>query len=165
MTTPPPFRERLSWQAQPGRIMDGAVRYMMIRPDALMDAVMRLSVDARGEMLMALFSSVREFGGRSASNYNQTATRPLIEVVAETAPDLGWGLWQVERDGDTVSVTVTDSPFTVVAEPSDVPLCAPITGMLSAVGAIMGAASTVAEETVCAARDGGHVCQFHFKKG
>lgn len=165
MTTPPPFRERLDWNAVPGQVRDGAVRYMLIRPDALMGAIMRLSPDAREEMLLAFHASVLDFGGRSAGNYNKTANHPLIEVVAATAPDLGWGTWTVAQGAANVRVAVTDSPFAapLVDEAPAVPVvsaCTPITGMMSAVGTIMAGSPVTAIETHCAARHGGAVCHF-----
>lgn len=167
---PPPFRERLDWDAVPGQVVDGAVRYMLIRPDALMGAIMRLSPDARAGMLAALHASVLDFGGRSAGNYNRTATRPLIEVVAGTAPDLGWGRWSVSTDADAIRVTVEDSPFAapiaadLATDPEaprpEGPVCTAMTGMLSAVGTIMGGAPVTALETRCAALHGGGACHF-----
>jgi predicted hydrocarbon binding protein len=160
--TPPPFRERLDWSAVPGQVRDGAIRYMLIRPDALMGAIMRLSPEALAEMLAALHASVLDFGGRSAGKYNQTAARPLIEVVAETAPDLGWGTWTIARDDRAIRITVEDSPFAapLVNTPPSQPVCTAMTGMMSAVGGIMGGRPVTAVETRCAAQHGGGTCHF-----
>ncbi|WP_162792415.1 hypothetical protein [Novosphingobium sp. P6W] len=144
---------------------DGSVRYMLIRPDALMGAIMRLTPDARDQMLCALHASVLDFGGRSAGNYNKTATRPLVEVVAETAPDLGWGSWTVTRVADAFRIVVEDSPFAAPfaledAANSPNSVCTPITGMLSAVATIMNGSAVTAVETRCAAHHGGTACHF-----
>ncbi|MDI1295619.1 MAG: 4-vinyl reductase [bacterium] len=158
--TPLPFRERLDWRAVPGQVVDGAVRYMLIRPDALMGAIMRLSPGAQVEMLAALHASVLDFGGRSAGTYNKTATRPLIEVVGETAPDLGWGCWTVVRRDGAFHIMVKDSPFAAPVTDAAHPVCTAMTGMMSAVGAIMTGAPVTAVETHCAAQHGGNICHF-----
>lgn len=155
-----PFRERLDWSAVPGQVVDGAVRYMLIRPDALMGAIMRLSPGAQGEMLAALHASVLDFGGRSAGTYNKTATRPLIEIVAETAPDLGWGCWTVARREGAFHIMVEDSPFAAPVSGAGQPVCSAMTGMMSAVGAIMTGTPVTAIETRCAAQHGGSACHF-----
>jgi hypothetical protein len=158
--TLPPFRARLDWSAVPGQVVDGAIRYMLIRPDALMGAIMRLSPDAQAEMLAALHASVLDFGGRSAGTYNKTATRPLVDVVAQTAPDLGWGMWTVSHHEGATCVTVEDSPFAASVTSAAQPVCTAMTGMLSAVGTIMAGAPVTAVETRCAAQYGGTACHF-----
>ncbi|MBF7011718.1 4-vinyl reductase [Novosphingobium resinovorum] len=158
--TIPPFRDRLDWRAVPGQVVDGAIRYMLIRPDALMGAIMRLSPGAQAEMLAALHASVLDFGGRSAGTYNKTASRPLVEVVAQTAPDLGWGLWTIAHEADAIRVTVEDSPFAAPLTGAAQPVCTAMTGMLSAVGTIMSGSPVTATETRCAAQHGGTTCHF-----
>lgn len=53
MTEAPPFRDRVTWHPDHGEIRDGDIRYMMIRPDALMGIFSRLPPDMRAEALDA----------------------------------------------------------------------------------------------------------------
>lgn len=167
-----PFRERLRWDT-PGQVRDGAVRYLVIRTDTLMSAILRLSGPAQAEMLQALEAATFEYGGRSAAHYDRSADRPLIDVVAATAPDLGWGRWTVlhePEDGVLARVVVEDSPFAAPLDDAGYdlpagPLCGAITGMLRAVGMIMHGAAVVAAETRCAAAnaDPHGKCQFEIR--
>jgi predicted hydrocarbon binding protein len=158
MPDAPPFRDRLIWDASSGEIRDGAIRYMMIRPDALMGIFGGLDEPARTCALEAFRRSIAKFGARSASTYQADAHHPLIETVARTAPDLGWGTWSIDRTADAIQVIVRNSPFAAGCAGADGPVCTPIAGMLEAVGRLMGR-SGVARETNCAAQSGDH-CTF-----
>lgn len=132
---------------------------MLIRPDALMAIFVQLSPAARAEALEAFRVAVRTFGSRSASHYLAADGPPLIEIVAATAPQLGWGLWTVDVAADAIRVTVANSPFAMGIAESDAPVCAPIVGMLSAVGSMMAGHEVSACEIACAA-NGHDSCLF-----
>lgn len=164
MAEPLSFQERLTWHAESGEIRDGAVRYMLIRPDALMAVFAGLASAPRALALDMFRQAVLTFGSRSAAKYNADATSPLIDVVAATAPQLGWGRWSVERIDGGYRVVVMNSPFAAGFGASDLPVCAPIAGMLQAVGTIMGGDASVAHETHCAAVHGDR-CEFRMIPG
>ncbi|WP_158917207.1 4-vinyl reductase [Caulobacter sp. S45] len=165
MTEPKPFRERLSWEAVPGEIRDGEIRYILVRPDALMAIFAGLDPPARDAALAAFQDSVATFGGQSAAKYAATAERPLIDVVAATAPQLGWGCWTVEPTSDGYRILVENSPFAAGFGAADRLVCTPIVGMLTAVGRIMGGGGAEVRETSCAAEAGGHTCRFEIGIG
>ena len=60
------FRDRLVFDAERGEYRDGAIRYMMIRPDALMGMIAEMPEAARGHAMEAFGRSIRRFGGHSA---------------------------------------------------------------------------------------------------
>jgi predicted hydrocarbon binding protein len=64
-------------------------------------------------------------------------------------------VWTLRREADALALTVRNSPFAAGAGRC----CAPITGMLQAVGTLVLQASVVAEETDCAA-EGAACCRF-----
>jgi len=162
MTTTPRLLDRLVHDTATGEIRDGDIRYVMLRTDALMGLFQRLPELARQEALAALGDSIHENGGRSAAAYRAqgAAGAALLDVIVETAPQLGWGAWTFTDHGPRqLALEVRNSPFVHGFGASPTPVCSPISGMLRAVaGLVLGGPAKV-EETVCAAQGGG-VCRF-----
>jgi len=119
MTTPPMFRERMMWDEDRGEIRDGDIRYMLIRPDALMGLFKGLPDAERERALLALQSSIFEHGGRSAQTYQvmgaDDAAR-LLAVIENTSEgydldELGSYLQQVkQRFPDKADATLLLEP-------------------------------------------------------
>lgn len=154
-----PFRDRLQRRPEEGALYDGEIRYLTMRPDALMGMFTRLEEPARSAALNALTASVAEHGGRSIAAYfaaNPGNPDALLEVIAATSADLGWGQWRIERTADGLEVTVTNSPFAIL--PAKGPVCAPIRGILTALASHLP--GTQVEETCCRASSGGSACRF-----
>jgi len=159
------FRARLVFDPARGEYRDGDIRYMMIRPDALMGMIAELPEHMRVHAMDAFARSIRRFGGRSARAYRDAGAAEasaLLHVIEETAPQLGWGRWRIAADADGFVVTVENSPFAAGAGPSTHAVCAPILGMLAAVGEMTHAAVSVAE-TACAAM-GAPSCRFEVRR-
>jgi predicted hydrocarbon binding protein len=159
MTT---FRDRLTFDPERGEYRDGDIRYMMIRPDALMGMIAELPADVRPLALEAFARSIRRFGGRSARAYQAAGAveaDALLTAIQQTAPQLGWGIWKLDRTATGLILTVRNSPFAADAAQGPVPVCAPIRGMLTAVGEMVLAVSVTVTETACTAT-GGPECRF-----
>lgn len=157
-----PFRERVSLDEQRGEWRDGEARYLMIRHDSLMGLFRRLPAAARGDALAAFAESVAEHGRRSAESYRMSAaeTDALLAAIAQTAGQLGWGRWRLERVAhDTLRLEVINSPFATGYGSAREPVCAAIVGMLRAVATLVFGAPAVAEEIICAATEQ-HCCRF-----
>lgn len=167
MSKSPSFLDRLIHDTAAGEIRDGDIRYLMFRTDAVMGLFKRLPEAARREALAALADSIAEHGGRSAAAYRASgaAGLTLLDVIVETAPQLGWGTWTfVERGPERLVLEVRNSPFVHGFGASPTPVCAPITGMLRAVSAMVLDAATTVEELTCAAQ--GHaLCRFVARRG
>jgi predicted hydrocarbon binding protein len=156
------FLDRLVHDTDTGEIRDGEIRYLMLRPDGLMGAFLRLDEPARSAALAALAESIHENGGRSAAKYRASgaAGAALLDVVVETAPQLGWGRWTfVEHGPDRLVLEVRNSPFAAGFGASPAPVCAPITGMLRAVAGLVLDGPAAVEEVGCAAQSG-DTCRF-----
>ena len=156
------FRARLAYDHAAGEYRDGALRYMLIRPEALMGLIAELPEAARPAAFEAFARALHRVGGGSARAYRAAgAATPaaLLATIAATAPQLGWGRWEIARDGAGLTVTVRNSPFAAGAGPSAGPVCAPIRGMLRAVGEMALGTPVVTEETTCAAA-GAPCCRF-----
>jgi predicted hydrocarbon binding protein len=155
------FKERLSFDAGSGALFDQSRRYMMIRPDALMGIFKRLPPDQRIAALQAFAESIAEQGGDSARAYvsmGGTGAK-LLDVIAATAPELGWGIWQFWIEDGRFTLSVRNSPFAAGFGPSDHPVCTPIIGMFGAVTSIVAGKPMLAREIHCAAM-GAELCQF-----
>jgi uncharacterized protein len=161
MSTVPSFRDRLSFDAENGALMDQARRYMLIRPEALMGIFRRLPEAERRQALEAFAESIVEQGSDSARAYvaMEGGGEVLARTVAATAPQLGWGIWDVEVAPDLIRLEVRNSPFAAGFGPSDSPVCHPILGMTRAVSGMIFGCDAVVRETACSAC-GADVCRF-----
>jgi len=153
----------LKHDAARGELAEGAARYLMIRHDSLMGLFQRLPEPARSEALAVFADSVTEHGGRSAESYRAEHPDRLLPVIAEKASQLGWGIWTFALEGESIVLTVRNSPFAQGFGPSAQPVCAPIAGMLQAVASMLVGAAAVASESSCAAA-GGETCVFRARK-
>lgn len=158
-----PFRDRLQRLPETGEMRDGSIRYLTMRPDALMGLFARLPADSRQAALTALAESVAEFGGRSVAAYRASGAAdagPLVRTIIETSADLGWGVWSFAEDGTGVAVCVENSPFADGAGTSDVAVCAPIVGILTAIAPVLVGPGARIHECTCAAVSGTGHCRF-----
>lgn len=156
------FRDRLRYDAELGEYRDGPVRYLMIRPDALMGVLHQLPPEQRPNVLAAFARSVTAAGGDSARMYQAQGgdeAAALAQTIAETAPQLGWGAWTMEVGDGRIDVRVSNSPFAAGFGRAEAPVCHPIVGMLQAVGPMILGGPVRARETACAAT-GASACEF-----
>ncbi|WP_138466015.1 V4R domain-containing protein [Poseidonocella sp. HB161398] len=159
------FHARLAVDRAAGELRDGAIRYLMMRPDALMGLFARLAPEHRAPALEALAASVAEHGGRSAAAYRDSGAadpEAMMQVIAATSADLGWGVWSFARQGPRrIEVTVANSPFAAGIGRAGAPVCAPVRGMLAAIGPLLlGCDRAEVAETRCRAVTGEGPCRF-----
>ena len=163
----PPFRERLDFDGANGQVLDESRRYMLMRPEALMGMFRRLDNETRQKALDALATSVIEMGGDSARAYKAHGggdVDALLSTVANTAPDLGWGVWSFNGETDGIELAVRNSPFAAGYGSASQPVCHAIAGMVSAVGRmVLDCDDVVARETECVAC-GAPVCRFEARQ-
>ncbi len=146
-----------------GEISEGDARYLIIRADSLMGLFRRLADPARGVALHAFADSLAEHGGRSAARYDAGDHDRLLATIPRKAGELGWGVWSLQRSGDALELTVENSPFAHGYGAADAPVCAPITGMLRAVAALVLGGATASREDACVAA-GATVCRFSARR-
>lgn len=158
------FSERLRHEVDEGEMRDGAIRYLMMRPDALMGMFARLEPESRAAAYAALAASVAEFGGRSVAAYRESgalSTDSLMKTIEGTSADLGWGRWTFSRaGGGAIRVEVRNSPFADGAGITGEAVCAPIRGILTAMASVLVGQGARVEETVCASAHGAGPCCF-----
>lgn len=159
------FNQRLVRDLEKGEIRDGAARYLMIRADTLMGIFSRLPAEEAAAALDAFKSSTIENGTRSAQSY-QASLPPgdrarLLDVIAATAPQLGWGKWRFsDLAAEGLVLEVVNSPFVAGYGDSNAPVCHAIAGMLTASAGLVFGRPVVAVETQCAAEHGVDICRF-----
>ena len=142
---------------------DSQVRYLRLRADTLMGLFRHLPEPARAQALVALVRSTAEHGGDSARRYLQASggdVTALLAMIENSAAELGWGTWRfATRDPMHLDLEVVDSPFAAAYGAADTEVCAPITGMLQAVAALVLRGACEVREVQCGAR-GAPTCRF-----
>jgi uncharacterized protein len=166
------LRDRLMWDEGRGALHDGPRRYLMMRPDVLMGAVVAMDEPARGAWLQAWADSTARHGGGSLKAYAEAVAfdaDALMAATVQAAADLGWGAWQLVQEGEALSLTLSASPFVdgwqaATPQPATAPVCAPVRGMLQALATLVLRDGPVAvTETDCAATHAvrqGACCRF-----
>lgn len=156
------FKDRLQYDAEAGTYHDNGMRYIFIKPEAFMGVALEMPEDQRPAVFEAMVRTIMLNGGKSAQSYKAAGARDphaLIEVICQTAGQLGWGKWSYELGDETLTVTVEGSPFAEGFGPSQEPVCAPIRGMLTVVSSMMFDTATEVTERSCAAM-GAPACEF-----
>ena len=156
------FRDRLAWDAENGAIHDRDIPYLLIRPDSLMGIFGFLLETERAAAFEAFARSITHYGKGSAESYQALGAGQadaLMATIAETAPQLGWGIWTLSQSADGLSLSVRNSPFAAGYGESDVPVCAPIRGILEAVGGLVLGQAVTVRETGCVSQ-GADICRF-----
>ena len=157
--------DRLSRDPALGELRDGNTRLFLMRTDAFMDAFKRLDDDARYTMFAAFAQSIAEHSGQSVKHYRHelgpAAREIFLNAAVNMAADMGWGAWSFgPHTPGEMTLDVVNSAFVEGYGPADAPVCAPILGMLEALGGIIFSVDPVVEETECAAVTGGDTCRF-----
>ena len=155
------FKDRLTLDEANGAWYDADRRYVMVRADVLMGLFRELPAAARLAALDAFARSVAVNGAGSARAYRETVGDGdrLLAVIAETAPQLGWGRWSFGPERDVLRLEVVNSPFASGHGPADAPVCHPIKGMLLTVASIVLKAPAQVREVACTAA-GAAACRF-----
>lgn len=142
---------------------EAGVRYLRLRADTLMGMFRHLPASVRAQAFAALARSTAEHGGDSARRYLEASggdATMLLARIEKTAAELGWGKWRfVQREPTRLVLEVEDSPFAEGYGAADTEVCAPITGMLEAVGALVFGCACETREVQCCAR-GSAGCRF-----
>jgi predicted hydrocarbon binding protein len=149
--------------AHAGLIRDGAIRYVLMRPDVLMNVGRFLPEAGRDGYLAALERAFATHAEASFQQYRAAGAvdlDALLERSRLAAGTLGWGRWTLlPAAAGAREVVVVDSPFTAASGPADRPVCAPIRGVLRAIATTAGREGVEVREICCAAQ-GAADCRF-----
>lgn len=143
-----------------GTIWDQDIRYMLMRPDVLMGIGSELG-DQRA-FLRALEASTFANARASFEAYLELdlLNGDFLSTITGFAGRLGWGEWRVAESVEGMDhLRVHGSPFASGIGHSDIPACAPISGILRALYLVVKGREARVKEVQCAAQ-GFHECRF-----
>ncbi len=147
-----------------GEIINGGIRYVLMRPDVLMGVARELAGVAPEIFLKALRRSAFIHGMRSFERYRDEGRFDGLDPLESTcniAASLGWGEWAVHRQPDgSRLIDVRNSPFADGFGASSIPVCAPIAGILEAISLVFDGTGAAVEEIACRSQ-GASACRFH----
>jgi len=158
--------DNVQWDADSGAITFKDVRYMLIRPDTVVDFQKAVEeMIGPQKCAEAMMAGGYTGGSRSSKRYKQVFNYTEDEIVAfmcRMGGEIGWGRFNViELDvpGKELIVEVQNSAFAAAYGKADWGVCHMIRGVLAGMAAGIFGGDVVSEETACVAK-GDPVCRF-----
>ncbi len=157
--------DNLEYAGDEGAITFKDVRYMLIRPDTVVDfqkAVEAEVGDRTDEMMMA---GGYTGGSRSSQRYKEVFNYSDEEIVAfmcNMGREIGWGDFEVEefdQQGRELVVIVRNSAFAEAYGSADQGVCHMIRGVMAGMAAGIFGTDVRSDETHCRAK-GDDLCRF-----
>jgi predicted hydrocarbon binding protein len=155
----------LEWDPDAGRLTFNQVRYLLIRPETLVDfqkAVEAEMGERAGEMI---FAGGFTGGSLSSRRYKEVfgySDEEIVRFMCRMGGQIGWGhfeLVELDPGAGRLVVQVQDSPFAEAYGAAEHGVCHFIRGVMAGLGAGIFDAEVEAVETRCAAKGDAH-CQF-----
>jgi len=157
--------DSLEYDEVQGSVTFKGVRYMLIRPDTVVDfqkAVEAALGERAAEMMMA---GGYTGGSRSSQKYKEVFHYSDAEIVAfmcNMGREIGWGDFEVQefdREGRKLIVQVRNSAFAEAYGSAKKGVCHMIRGVMAGLAAGIFGTEVKSEETHCLAK-GDEVCRF-----
>jgi predicted hydrocarbon binding protein len=152
-----------------GRLTFKDVRYMLIRPDTVVDFQKVVEEMVGPEKCAeAMMAGGYTGGSRSSKRYKEVfgyTDEEIVSFMCRMGGEIGWGkfdLIELDATDKRLVIQVEGSPFAEAysgEEPSSFPVCHMIRGVLAGMAAGIFGSDVVSEETECAAK-GDPVCRF-----
>jgi predicted hydrocarbon binding protein len=156
-------------KVETGRLTFRDVRYMLIRPDTVVDFQKSVEEMVGPERCAeAMMAGGYTGGSRSSKRYKEVFGYTDEEIVAfmcRMGGEIGWGkfgLIDLNATDKRLVIEVEDSPFAEAYgrdQPSSFPVCHMIRGVLAGMAAGIFGGDVASEETECVAK-GDSVCRF-----
>ena len=157
--------DNLEYDEGQGTVTFKGVRYMLIRPDTVVDfqkAVEAELGDRTAEMMMAGgFTG----GSRSSQRYKEVfdySDEKIVAFMCNMGREIGWGDFQVEKfdmQGRELIVLVRNSAFAEAYGDAERGVCHLIRGVMAGMAAGIFGGGVRSEETHCRAKGDDH-CRF-----
>jgi predicted hydrocarbon binding protein len=157
--------DNLEYAGDEGAITFKDVRYMLIRPDTVVDFQKAAEAevgDRTAEMMMA---GGYTGGSRSSQRYKEVFNYSDEEIVAfmcNMGREIGWGDFEVEefdQQGRELVVIVRNSAFAEAYGSADQGVCHMIRGVMAGMAAGIFGTDVRSDETHCLAK-GDDLCRF-----
>lgn len=160
--------DNLEYDAEAGRIAFKDVRYMLIRPDTVVDFQKAVEAEVGDRVAEMMMAGGYTGGSRSSKRYKEVFNYSDDEIVAfmcTMGAEIGWGKFEVERfdahDKELI-VVVRDSPFAEAYGSAGEPVCHMIRGVMAGMAAGIFGGDVSSKETHCRAK-GDELCRFVLK--
>lgn len=163
--------ENVQWSADSGAITFQGVRYMLIRPDTVVDLQKAMEAMVGAERCAeAMMAGGRTGGSRSSKRYKEVfnySDEDIVAFMCRMGSEIGWGrfsLIELDPANRRLVVEVANSPFAQAyvgdkSHASELPVCHMIRGVLAGMAAGIFGGEVSAEETSCIAK-GDPICRF-----
>ena len=155
---------------EPGLLTLKGIRYMLIRPDTIIDFQKAVEAAVGQERCAEMMMAGGITGGsRSSRKYKRDLGHSDVETVqfmCKMGGELGWGIFQLvllDMESGRLVIEVTDSPFAVAYGQSDVSVCHMMRGVLAGLGSSIFKGEVLSSETTCLAK-GDMRCRFEITR-
>jgi predicted hydrocarbon binding protein len=159
----------LMYDPAAGRLSFKDVRYLLIRPDTLVEFQKAVEAEVGWERCGAMMMAGGITGGaRSAARYKSEfglTDAQVADFMCTMGREIGWGHFTLIELSDApqgLVVEVLDSPFAAAYGDSDHGVCHLIRGVLAGLASGIFASTVRSAETACRAR-GDAVCRFEIQ--
>jgi len=157
--------DNLEYDEARGTITFQGVRYMLIRPDTVVDFQKAVEA-ALGEQTAEMMTAGGYTGGsRSSRRYKEVfhySDEEIVGFMCDMGREIGWGDFEVEefdREGRRLIVLVRDSAFAEAYGSTRKGVCHMIRGVMAGMAAGIFGTEVRSEETHCRAK-GDELCRF-----
>ena len=161
--------DNVQWDADSGAITFRDVRYMLIRPDTVVDFQKAVEAEVGpGKCAQMMMAGGYTGGSRSSKRYKEVFNYTGEEIVAfmcQMGGEIGWGKFNVIRldvPGKEFIVEVENSAFAAAYSEADWGVCHMIRGVMAGMAVGIFGGDVVAEETLCRAK-GDDRCRFEIR--
>jgi predicted hydrocarbon binding protein len=155
----------LAWDAERGRLTFKDVRYLLIRPETLIDFQKAVEAELGERAAEMIYAGGYTGGSLSSRRYKEVfgySDEEIVNFMCRMGGQIGWGrfeLRELDPNAGRLVVRVHDSPFAEAYGSADHGVCHFIRGVLAGLGAGIFDAQVEAVEGQCAARGDPH-CEF-----
>jgi predicted hydrocarbon binding protein len=157
--------DNLEYDESCGVITFKDVRYMVIRPDTVVDFQKAVEAELGDRVAEMMMSGGYTGGSRSSARYKEVFDYSDEEIVAfmcKMGGEIGWGRFETEKldtESKELIITVRNSPFAEAYGSSDKGVCHMIRGVLAGMAAGIFGTEVTSEEALCRAK-GDELCRF-----
>jgi predicted hydrocarbon binding protein len=157
--------DNLEYDESSGTITFKGVRYMLIRPDTVVDFQKAVEAELGDDVAEKMMAGGYTGGSRSSKRYKEVfdySDEEIVDFMCNMGREIGWGNFEVEKldeAGKELVITVRNSAFAEAYGAADEGVCHMIRGVLAGLAAGIFGADVSSEETHCRAK-GDDLCRF-----
>jgi predicted hydrocarbon binding protein len=155
----------LEYNEGSGTISFHGVRYMLIRPDTVVDFQKAVEEALGDEVAESMMAGGYTGGSRSSKRYREVfgySDEEIVSFMCNMGREIGWGNFEVEgfdKDGRELVVVVRNSAFAEAYGSAGGGVCHMIRGVMAGMAAGIFGGDVTSEETHCRAK-GDDLCRF-----